>query len=68
MECTEEAAGTSNPISLAVVHAQAPKEAEEMLHRALPIFNRQETFIDDLAISLAVHFGPGTVRLVSYQV
>jgi DegV family protein with EDD domain len=68
LELTEEAVGTSKPINLAVIHAQAPKEAEEMLERAKGIFNCQETFIADLAISLAVQFGPGTVGLVSYQV
>lgn len=68
LELTEEAVGTSKPINLAVIHAQAPKEAEEMLERAKTIFNCQETFIADLATSLAVQFGPGTVGLVSYQV
>lgn len=68
LELTEEAVGTSKPINLAVIHAEAPEVAEEMLERAKGIFNCQETFIEDLAISLAVQFGPGTVGLVSYQV
>jgi len=67
LELTQEAVGTSKPINLAVIHAVAPKEAEEMLERAKGIFNCQEAFIADLAISLAVQFGPGTVGLVSYQ-
>jgi len=68
LELTEEAVGTSKPINLAVIHAEAPEAAEELLERAKGIFNCQETFIADLAISLAVQFGPGTVGLVSYQV
>jgi DegV family protein with EDD domain len=68
LELTEEAVGTSKPINLAVIHAEAPEVAEEMLERAKGIFNCQETFVDDLAISLAVQFGPGTVGLVSYPV
>lgn len=68
LELTEEAVGTSKPINLAVIHAEAPEVAEEMLERAKGIFNCQETFIEDLAISLAVQFGPGTVGLVSYPV
>jgi len=68
LELTEEAVGTSKPINLAVIHAEAPEVAEEMLERAKGVFNCQEAFITDLAISLAVQFGPGTVGLVSYQV
>jgi len=68
LELTEEAVGTSKPVNLAVIHAEAPEAAEEILERAKASFNCQESFIDDLAISLAVQFGPGTVGLVSYQV
>jgi DegV family protein with EDD domain len=68
LELTEEAVGTSKPVNLAVIHAEAPDVASELLERAKAIFNCQESFIADLATSLAVQFGPGTVGLVSYQV
>lgn len=68
LELTEEAVGTSKPVNLAVIHAEAPGVATELLDRAKAIFNCQESFIADLAISLAVQFGPGTVGLVSYQI
>jgi len=64
----EEAVGTTEAVNLAVVHAEAPEEGQELLDRARRMFNCQETFIEDLAISLAVQFGPGTLGLVSYRV
>jgi len=67
VELTAERVGQA-PINLAVVHAEAPKEAHTLLERARSTFNCQEVFIDDLAISLAVQFGPGVLGLVSYKV
>ena len=68
LELTEETVGTSKPVSLAVIHAQRPEEAQELLGRAKGIFNCQEFFTQDLATSLAVQFGPGTLGVVAYQV
>jgi DegV family protein with EDD domain len=65
---TEQVVGRQDPVNVAVMHAEAEEEARALLERAKERFNCQETFIEDLAISLAVHFGPGTVGLVSYQV
>jgi len=62
----EEAVGTTEPVNLAVIHAEAEQEGQALLKRARQTFNCQETFIEDLAISLAVHFGPGTLGLVAY--
>lgn len=58
----------NQPINLAIVHAQAQGEAEQMLHHASHMFHIRESFIDDLAVSLAVHFGPGCLGVVSYVV
>jgi fatty acid-binding protein DegV len=63
-----ERVGTDAPVNLAVIHAEAPDEARETLDQAKRIFQCNETFVDDLAISLAVHFGPGTVGVVAYRV
>jgi len=56
------------PIRLAVVHAQAPEAAQNLLAQATSLLNCTETIITPLATSLAVHFGPGTVGLVAYPV
>ena len=54
------------PVQVAVVHAQALEQAETLLALAQAGLNVQNTFIQNLAISLAVHFGPGTLGLVAY--
>ncbi|NJN97211.1 MAG: DegV family protein [Anaerolineales bacterium] len=54
------------PVHLGVTHAQAPGQAAELLALARRRLNCQETFIADLALSLAVHFGPGTVGFATY--
>lgn len=54
------------PVHLGVTHAQAPNQAAELLALARRRLNCQETFIADLALSLAVHFGPGTVGFATY--
>lgn len=64
----EEAVGTTEVVNLAVIHAEAPQEGQQLLDRARQMFNCQDTFVVDLAFSLAVHFGPGTLGLVAYRV
>jgi DegV family protein with EDD domain len=54
------------PIHVGVAHALARNEAEELLALVQSRLNCQKTFIADLALSLAVHFGPGTVGLATY--
>lgn len=63
-----ERVGTSAPVNLAVVHAQAQDLGQELLERAKTLFNCQETFLADLTSSLVVHFGPGTLGLFVYRV
>jgi DegV family protein with EDD domain len=53
-------------VNLAVIHAQAPEEAVELLEQARHALQVGEAFIQDLALSLAVHFGPGTLAVVTY--
>jgi fatty acid-binding protein DegV len=68
LELTEDAVGLEEPINLAVIHAEAEGEGQALLRKALDRFpNISEHFIENLAASLAVHFGPGTVGLVSYR-
>jgi DegV family protein with EDD domain len=54
------------PVHLGLAHALAPDEAEELLALARNRLNCQDIFITDLALSLAVHFGPGTVGFATY--
>jgi DegV family protein with EDD domain len=54
------------PIHLGMAHALAPAEAETLLALARSRLNCRDTFIRDLALSLAVHFGPGAVGFATY--
>ncbi len=56
------------PVHLGVVDALARPEAETVLAQAKARLNCRDTFITDLALSLAVHFGPGTVGFATYPV
>ncbi len=68
LELTEEAVGCVEPINLAIIHAEAVEEGQALLQKALERFpNVSEHFLHDLATSLAVHFGPGTLGIVSYR-
>ena len=57
---------TNRPVNVAVVHAQASERAARLMQQAKAALNAQKTYIQDVAISLAVHFGPGTLGLITY--
>jgi DegV family protein with EDD domain len=65
IEMARERVGDTR-INLAVIHAQAPEEAAALLEQAKSALHVSETFIHELALSLAVHFGPGTLAIVTY--
>lgn len=65
LDLAKEAAG-DNPVRFAVIHAEARTEAEQVMELGKRQLNCVDTFIDDVAISLAVHFGPGAVGTVVY--
>ena len=67
VEITAERVGTSWPINLAAIHAQDPEMGRALLEQARGVFNCVEAFVCDLALSLAVQFGPGTLGLVAYR-
>ena len=54
------------PVHLGVVHALDPLQAEDLLAQLQTRLNCRDSFIADLALSLAVHFGPGTVGFATY--
>ncbi|MBI5879677.1 MAG: DegV family protein [Chloroflexi bacterium] len=58
----------AQPVNVAVIHAEAEAEAQALMARAKQMMNVQESFIDDLAVSLAVHFGPGVLCIFTYPV
>ena len=61
----EEAVGQA-PVYLAVAHALDRPLAENLLAQAQARLNCRESSITDLALSLAVHFGPGAVGFAIY--
>ncbi len=67
VELTKEAAGEA-PIRFAVLHSEVPEEAEELLARVRQSVNGVESFMGDLSISVAAHFGPGVIGTVVYPV
>ncbi len=67
IEITAARVGTSAPVNLAVVHAEAPDEGLALLERARSRFRCQESFLCSLTTSLVVHFGPGVLGLIAYS-
>jgi DegV family protein with EDD domain len=67
IELIAERVGTIEPVNLAVVHAEAPEEGQDLLERAESLFDCRETFLTDLTTSLVVHFGPKTLGLIAYR-
>ena len=65
LDLTKEAAGDT-PIKFAVIHGEARAEADQLLELGKRSLNCVDAFVDDIAISLAVHFGPGVIGTVIY--
>ncbi len=68
LELMEQAFGSTTPINLAVIHARAKEEAEDLLGRARARLNCRGVLTGDLVCSLAVHGGPGVIGLFGYPV
>ncbi len=67
VEMVKEKVGQAQ-VNIAVIHAQAPEEAQALLERVRREFRCAETFVNDLALGVAVHLGPGTLGLVVYSI
>jgi len=67
VELTVEAVGTSNPVKVAIIHAEVPTEAEALRERLERTLNCEEMHVVDLACSLTVHGGPGIIGIISYN-
>lgn len=61
----EEVVGQA-PVHLAVAHAMDYPLAETLRDQVQARLNCRDDFITDLALSLAVHFGPGAVGFATY--
>ncbi|MCJ7518561.1 MAG: DegV family protein [Anaerolineaceae bacterium] len=55
-------------IKAAVIHARDREAGLEVLHRLISQNNCAEAILSELTISLAAHFGPGTLGIVAYPV
>ena len=53
-------------VRMGVVHARAPEEGLSLVERVKAEFNASEVLFAELTISLATHFGPGTLGVVAY--
>lgn len=65
LDIAKENVGDS-PVAIGVVHARDESSAKALLEEAKKRFNVKESFMTDLAISLVINFGPGTVGIVLY--
>lgn len=65
IEMGREAVG-NQPVSLGVVHAHDLESGRALLEEAKKNFNVKDSELTEIAISLAINFGPGTVGLVLY--
>jgi DegV family protein with EDD domain len=65
VEMGKEAVG-NQPVAVGIVHARDLESAKMLLEEAKKSLNVKESELADLAISLAINFGPGTVGLVLY--
>lgn len=54
------------PVHVGVVHSRDEATAKSLLEEAKKRLNVKESFMTDLAISLVINFGPGTVGIVLY--
>lgn len=54
------------PVRIAVVHAHDPVTGQVVLEEVKKRFNCIEVAFSEISISLAAHFGPGTIGLAAY--
>lgn len=65
LDLTQAAAGQT-AVNLAVIQSQVHDEADALLARAKETIHCVDTFVGDITMSLAVHFGPGVIGTVVY--
>ena len=55
-------------IIIGVLHAHDPQSGLELMERVISQLNCAEAIFSEISISLAAHFGPGTLGLAAYPV
>ena len=55
-------------INVGVVHAHDPNSGMDLLKEVINRFNCAEAVLGEVSISLAAHFGPGTLGIAAYPV
>jgi len=55
------------PAKVAIIHAQAPETAEQVRAALAARLRGAQVLVRDLSLGIAVHFGPGTVGVVGYN-
>jgi DegV family protein with EDD domain len=55
-------------INVGIVHARDQQSGLDLLQTVINRFNCEEAILGELSISLAAHFGPGTLGLAAYPV
>lgn len=68
LELTEQAVGFTDQVDVAVIHADAPEEANDLAGRIRSSFKCRNLFVETLSLALGVHGGPGMIGIVSYKV
>jgi DegV family protein with EDD domain len=65
IDLTRDAAGQAS-VNIAVIHSGVQSEADELLARLKQSLNVVDSFVGDITLSLAAHFGPGVIGTVVY--
>lgn len=68
MELMQERVPAGRKIRLAVLHTQAPTDAQAWLAEIAKIYAVEESFVAEIGPVLATNAGPGTVGVAFYQV
>ncbi len=66
LKLMEPVAATSQPLHVAVMHADAPARAKELKQRITAKFNCRDIFVTEFTPVMGVHTGPGLVGAAFY--
>lgn len=58
----------SQPVQIAVIHANSPDDAAQLRQQAEATFNVKELMTVDMAVAVAVNLGPGALGLIAIPV
>jgi len=57
----------NRPVHIAIVHAHDPTTGKAVMDEVRQSFNCVELAFAEISITLAVHFGPGTIGIAAYE-